>query len=50
MFAIGAAVISGVANYANGMVVRGIDPLVHNAVKNGLGGGARRGRFLGTAG
>ncbi|OGV97093.1 hypothetical protein A2W24_00090 [Microgenomates group bacterium RBG_16_45_19] len=38
MFAIGAAVISGVANYANGMVVRGIDPLVHNVVKNGLVG------------
>lgn len=30
------ALISGVSNFANGLVVKGIDPLVHNFVKNGL--------------
>jgi len=32
------ALISGAANYANGMVVTGIDPLVHTTVKNVLVG------------
>lgn len=32
------AVISGTANFANGLVVKGMDPLVHNVVKNGLVG------------
>jgi drug/metabolite transporter (DMT)-like permease len=38
LLAILTALISGTANFANGMVVKGIDPLVHNVVKNGLVG------------
>jgi drug/metabolite transporter (DMT)-like permease len=30
-----AMVISGISNFANGFAIKGIDPLIHNVVKNG---------------
>jgi drug/metabolite transporter (DMT)-like permease len=48
LLAMGTAVISGVAVFANGLVVKGIDPLVHTTVKNVMVGIIVVGLLLGT--
>ena len=38
VWAVGATLISGVAVFVNGLVVKGIDPLVHTTIKNAMVG------------
>ena len=49
MWAVVTALISGVAVFANGLVVKGIDPLVHTTVKNAMVGLMIVGVLIATA-